>query len=158
MEVKITPFNITGEQGQVIEFNIPLCTTARTDIAQQSNLSASVRYSVVYNAGTEAAPVYRQVTKLELVHTLMFASCESDCPQALLNRYSTIVDFAVTSNAVVPVTPTIIKVVDTLIPSGAATVNQAVLADIPTTLPKRSNCSYSVFTLTVPDVTAAPAA
>lgn len=157
MEVKITPFNVADEQAQIIEFNITIPKGARTDVAQQSNLSVSTRYSAVYNSATTGAAVYRQVTKLELVHTLMYTDCNGK-QQALLNRYSTIVDIPVTTDAVVNITPTITKIVDVLIPSGTAAVNQATIANIPTEIPRRANCSYSVFALTVPDTTTAPTA
>lgn len=156
MEVKITPFNVTGQQAQIIEFNVTLPKAARTDIAEQSNLSVSTRYSVVYNSATTGAAAYRQATKLELIHTLMYTDCDNK-QKALVNRYSTIVDIPVTSDAVVDVNPTIIKIVDVLIPYGAATVNQAIIDSIPTEVPRRANCSYSVFSLAVPDTTTAPA-
>lgn len=155
MEVKITPFNIEGEQGQTIEFNVTIPKGARTDVAPQSTLSAATRYSVVYDAALGGSPLYRQVTKFELVHTLMYTDCNNK-QQALVNRYSTIVDIPVNSDTAVTLTPIIFKVVDVLIPYGSATVNQATITNTPTELPRKANCSYSVFTFAVADTTPVP--
>lgn len=152
MEVKITPFNIEGEQGQTIEFNVTIPKGARTDVAPQSTLSASTRYSVVYNAAITGNPLYRQVTKFELLHTLTYTDCNNK-QQALVNRYSTIVDVPIDSDTAVTLTPFVFKVVDVLVPYGAGTVTQSTITNTPTELPRKANCSYSVFTFAVTDIT-----
>lgn len=46
------------------------------------------------------------------------------------------------------------KVIDVIIPNGVSIVNQAILDELPTSLPVKGNCAYSVFEIQIP---AAPA-
>ena len=52
------------------------------------------------------------------------------------------------------VTPTVTKVIDVIIPNGVSIVSQQVLDELPTSLPVKGHCAYSVFDVRV---TPAPA-
>lgn len=42
------------------------------------------------------------------------------------------------------------KVIDVIIPNGVSIVNQAILDELPTSLPVKGNCAYSVFEIQIP--------
>lgn len=58
---------------------------------------------------------------------------------------------AATSETITTLTPTVTKVIDVIIPNG---VSQQVLDELPTSLPVKGHCAYSVFDVRV---TPAPA-
>lgn len=64
---------------------------------------------------------------------------------------STIMETAATSETITTLTPTVTKVIDVIIPNG---VSQQVLDELPTSLPVKGHCAYSVFDVRV---TPAPA-
>jgi hypothetical protein len=41
--------------------------------------------------------------------------------------------------------PEVNKVIDVIIPNGVSIVNQTILDELPTSLPVKGNCAYSVF-------------
>lgn len=46
--------------------------------------------------------------------------------------------------------PEVNKVIDVIIPNGVSIVNQAILDELPTSLPVKGNCAYSVFEIQIP--------
>lgn len=67
---------------------------------------------------------------------------------------STIMETAATSETITTLTPTVTKVIDVIIPNGVSIVSQQVLDELPTSLPVKGHCAYSVFDVRV---TPAPA-
>lgn len=66
----------------------------------------------------------------------------------------TIMETAATSETITTLTPTVTKVIDVIIPNGVSIVSQQVLDELPTSLPVKGHCAYSVFDVRV---TPAPA-
>ena len=52
---------------------------------------------------------------------------------------------AATSETITTLTPTVTKVIDVIIPNGVSIVSQQVLDELPTSLPVKGHCAYSVF-------------
>lgn len=50
------------------------------------------------------------------------------------------------------------KAIDIIIPNGVSIVNQAILSELPTSLPVKGHCAYSVFELQIPVTTPTPTA
>ena len=46
--------------------------------------------------------------------------------------------------------PEVNKVIDVIIPNGVSIVNQTILDELPTSLPVKGNCAYSVFEIQLP--------
>ena len=67
---------------------------------------------------------------------------------------STIMETAATSETITTLTPTVTKVIDVIIPNGVSIVSQQVLDELPSSLPVKGHCAYSVFDVRV---TPAPA-
>lgn len=65
-----------------------------------------------------------------------------------------IIGTAATSETITTLTPTVTKVIDVIIPNGVSIVSQQVLDELPTSLPVKGHCAYSVFDVRV---TPAPA-
>ena len=59
-----------------------------------------------------------------------------------------------TSNTIVNINTVADKAIDIIIPNGVSIVNQAILSELPTSLPVKGHCAYSVFDVRV---TPAPA-
>lgn len=51
--------------------------------------------------------------------------------------------------------PEVNKVIDVIIPNGVSIVNQTILDELPTSLPVKGNCAYSVFEIQLPATAAA---
>ena len=144
MKVKITP---TGESAQVMEFNVSLPCGANASIAPVSTLTVTQRWAKVVNVSTTGTE-YVQVTKFDVIHNIQYTvrvSTEST---------STIMETAATSETITTLTPTVTKVIDVIIPNGVSIVSQQVLDELPTSLPVKGHCAYSVFDVRV---TPAPA-
>lgn len=62
---------------------------------------------------------------------------------------STIMETAATSETITTLTPTVTKVIDVIIPNGVSIVSQQVLDELPTSLPVKGHCAYSVFDVRV---------
>lgn len=56
---------------------------------------------------------------------------------------------AATSETITTLTPTVTKVIDVIIPNGVSIVSQQVLDELPTSLPVKGHCAYSVFDVRV---------
>lgn len=156
MKVKITPISGTA---QVIEFNVSLPCGARASVAPVSTLTATQRWAAIATETDAAAggERYTQITKFDLIHTVQYTDCKGET-KVVTNTASTVLTSAPsTSSTTVKVTPMIDKAVDIIIPNGVSIVNQAILNELPTSLPVKGNCAYSVFEIQVP-VTATPSA
>jgi hypothetical protein len=55
-----------------------------------------------------------------------------------------------TSETITTLVPEVNKVIDVIIPNGVSIVNQAILDELPTSLPVKGNCTYSVFEIQIP--------
>lgn len=58
-----------------------------------------------------------------------------------------------TSNTIVNINTVADKAIDIIIPNGVSIVNQAILSELPTSLPVKGHCAYSVFELQIPVTT-----
>lgn len=58
--------------------------------------------------------------------------------------------FSVTSETITTLVPEVNKVIDVIIPNGVSIVNQTILDELPTSLPVKGNCAYSVFEIQLP--------
>lgn len=150
MKVKITP---TGESAQVMEFNVSLPGGANASVAPVSTLTVTQRWAKVVNVAATGAAEYVQVTKFDVIHNIQYTDCKGNV-RVSTEATSTIMETAATSETVTNLTPTVTKVVDVIIPNGVSIVNQAILDELPTSLPVKGNCAYSVFDVRVtPTVT-----
>lgn len=157
MKVKITPISGTA---QVIEFNVSLPSGANASIAPVSTLTATQRWAAIATETDVAAggERYTQITKLDLVHTLQYTDCKGNV-RVVTNTASTVLTLdPSTSNTIVTIHPVADKAVDVIIPNGVSIINQAILSELPTSLPVKGNCAYSVFEIRIPVTTPAPTA
>lgn len=157
MKVKITPISGTA---QVIEFNVSLPCGANASIAPVSTLTATQRWAAIATETDVAAggERYTQITKLDLVHTLQYTDCKGNV-RIVTNTASTVLTLdPSTSNTIVTINPVADKAVDIIIPNGVSIVNQAILNELPTSLPVKGNCAYSVFEIRIPVTAPAPSA
>lgn len=157
MKVKITPIPGTA---QVIEFNVSLPCGANASVAPVSTLTATQRWAAIATETDVAAggERYTQITKLDLVHTLQYTDCKGNV-RIITNTASTVLTSEPSaSDAIVAINPVADKAVDIIIPNGVSIVNQAILNELPTSLPVKGNCAYSVFEIRVPAAAPAPSA
>lgn len=63
---------------------------------------------------------------------------------------STIIASPATSETITTLVPEVNKVIDVIIPNGVSIVNQTILDELPTSLPVKGNCAYSVFEIQLP--------
>lgn len=147
MKVRITP--ISGI-AQVLEFNVSLPCGANASVAPVSTLTINQRWAKVINT---AAPVYLQITKFDVIHNIQYTDCKGNV-KVVTNETSTVLSTPATSTTVTTIVPRVTKVVDVIIPNGVSIVNQAILNELPTSLPVKGNCSYSVFEIQAPTTTA----
>ncbi len=105
--------------------------------------------SQVLTTGTE----YVQVTKFDVIHNIQYTDCKGNV-RVSTESTSTIMETAATSETITTLTPTVTKVIDVIIPNGVSIVSQQVLDELPTSLPVKGHCAYSVFDVRV---TPAPA-
>lgn len=97
---------------------------------------------------------YTQITKLDLVHTLQYTDCKGNV-KVITNTASTVLTSAPsTSDTIVNINTVADKAIDIIIPNGVSIVNQAILSELPTSLPVKGHCAYSVFELQIPVTTA----
>lgn len=148
MKIKITPVSGTA---QIAEFNITLPNSANASIAPVSTLTATQRWAAIATETDEAGGErYTQITKLDLVHNLQYTD-HNGLSKIVTSTTSTIfTSTPSTSDTIVTITPTISKAVDVIIPNGVGKLNQTILNDLPTTLPVKGNCAYSVFEIQLP--------
>lgn len=137
MKVKITP---TGESAQVMEFNVSLPGGANASVAPVSTLTVTQRWAKVVNVSTTGTE-YVQVTKFDVIHNLQYTDCKGNVRVAT----STIMETSATSETITTLVPTVTKVIDVIIPNGVSIINQQILDELPTSLPVKGHCAYSVF-------------
>lgn len=58
---------------------------------------------------------------------------------------ATIMETSATSETITTLVPTVTKVIDVIIPNGVSIINQQILDELPTSLPVKGHCAYSVF-------------
>lgn len=143
MKVKITPI---GESAQLIEFNVSLPCGARASVAPVSTLTITQRWAKVINTATTGAASYMQVTKFDIIHNTQYTDCKGNV-RLVTEETSTIL---ATSETITTLVPEVNKVIDVIIPNGVSIVNQAILDELPTSLPVKGNCAYSVFEIQIP--------
>lgn len=156
MKVKITPISGTA---QVLEFNVTLPSGANASIAPVSTLTATQRWAAIATETDLAAggERYTQITKIDLVHTIQYTDVKGNV-RVITNTASTVLTSEPsTSSTIVTINPVASKAVDIIIPSGVSIVNQQIMNELPTSLPVKGYCAYSVFELQIP-VTSTPSA
>lgn len=94
----------------------------------------------VSTTGTE----YVQVTKFDVIHNLQYTDCKGNVRVATEST-STIMETSATSETITTLVPTVTKVIDVIIPNGVSIINQQILDELPTSLPVKGHCAYSVF-------------
>ena len=112
-------------------------------------LTVTQRWAKVVNVSTTGTE-YVQVTKFDVIHNIQYTDCKGNVRVST----STIMETAATSETITTLTPTVTKVIDVIIPNGVSIVSQQVLDELPTSLPVKGHCAYSVFDVRV---TPAPA-
>lgn len=115
-------------------------------------LAAFERWAKVVNVSTTGTE-YVQVTKFDVIHNIQYTDCKGNV-RVSTESTSTIMETAATSETITTLTPTVTKVIDVIIPNGVSIVSQQVLDELPTSLPVKGHCAYSVFDVRV---TPAPA-
>lgn len=114
-------------------------------------LTVTQRWAKVVNVSTTGTE-YVQVTKFDVIHNIQYTDCKGNV-RVSTESTSTIMETAATSETITTLTPTVTKVIDVIIPNGVSIVSQ-VLDELPTSLPVKGHCAYSVFDVRV---TPAPA-
>lgn len=114
-----------------------------------STLTVTQRWAKVVNVSTTGTE-YVQVTKFDVIHNIQYTDCKGNVRVST----STIMETAATSETITTLAPTVTKVIDVIIPNGVSIVSQQVLDELPTSLPVKGHCAYSVFDVRV---TPAPA-
>ena len=89
--------------------------------------------------GTE----YVQVTKFDVIHNLQYTDCKGNVRVATEST-STIMETSATSETITTLVPTVTKVIDVIIPNGVSIINQQILDELPTSLPVKGHCAYSI--------------
>lgn len=146
MKVKITP---TGEGAQLIEFNVPLPCGARASVAPVSTLTITQRWAKVINTATTGTASYMQVSKFDIIYNMQYTDCKGNV-RLITEEASTILSSPATTETMTALIPEVNKVIDILIPNGVSIINQAILDELPTPLPVKGNCAYSVFKIQIP--------
>lgn len=152
MKVKITPI---AESAQLLEFNVSLPCGANASVAPVSTLTVTQRWAKAYNTAETGTPVYIQATKFDIIHNLQYTDCKGNV-RVVTDSTSTILATPATSETITTITPIVNKVIDVIIPNGVSIVNQAILDELPTSLPVKGNCAYSVFEIHVEEPAPAP--
>lgn len=152
MKVKITPI---AEGAQILEFNVTLPGGANASVAPVSTLTLNQRWAKVINTATTGAAVYQQITKFDVIHNIQYTDCKG-CVKVATESTSTILAIPATSETITEIAPIVNKVVDVIIPNGVSIVNQQILNELPTSLPVKGSCAYSVFEIHVEEPTPVP--
>lgn len=134
---------------QIIEFNVSLPCGARASVAPVSTLAITQRWAKVINTATTGAASYLQITKFDIIHNTQYTDCKGNVRVAT-EETSTIIASPATSETITTLVPEVNKVIDVIIPNGVSIVNQTILDELPTSLPVKGNCAYSVFEIQLP--------
>lgn len=108
-----------------------------------STLTVTQRWAEVVNVSTTGTE-YVQVTKFDVIHNLQYTDCKGNVRVATEST-STIMETSATSETITTLVPTVTKVIDVIIPNGVSIINQQILDELPTSLPVKGHCAYSVF-------------
>lgn len=111
--------------------------------APVSTLTVTQRWAKVVNVSTTGTE-YVQVTKFDVIHNLQYTDCKGNVRVATEST-STIMETSATSETITTLVPTVTKVIDVIIPNGVSIINQQILDELPTSLPVKGHCAYSVF-------------
>lgn len=103
----------------------------------------------VINTATTGAASYLQITKFDIIHNTQYTDCKGNVRVAT-EETSTIIASPATSETITTLVPEVNKVIDVIIPNGVSIVNQTILDELPTSLPVKGNCAYSVFEIQLP--------
>lgn len=122
-------------------------------IGNETQVLTNQIWAKVINTAATGAPVYLQITKFDVIHNIQYTDCKGNV-KVVTNETSTVLSTPATSTTVTTIVPRVTKVVDVIIPNGVSIVNQAILNELPTSLPVKGNCSYSVFEIQAPTTTA----
>lgn len=125
---------------------------AKTLAMAQGQQADNLSWAKVVNVSTTGTE-YVQVTKFDVIHNIQYTDCKGNV-RVSTESTSTIMETAATSETITTLTPTVTKVIDVIIPNGVSIVSQQVLDELPTSLPVKGHCAYSVFDVRV---TPAPA-
>lgn len=131
---------------------VDIVSRDNASIAPVSTLTVTQRWAKVVNVSTTGTE-YVQVTKFDVIHNIQYTDCKGNV-RVSTESTSTIMETAATSETITTLTPTVTKVIDVIIPNGVSIVSQQVLDELPTSLPVKGHCAYSVFDVRV---TPAPA-
>lgn len=101
------------------------------------------------NTATTGAASYMQVTKFDIIHNTQYTDCKGNV-RLVTEETSTILASPAASETITTLVPEVNKVIDVIIPNGVSIVNQAILDELPTSLPVKGNCAYSVFEIQIP--------
>lgn len=101
------------------------------------------------NNGNCIAEKAMQVTKFDIIHNTQYTDCKGNV-RLVTEETSTILASPATSETITTLVPEVNKVIDVIIPNGVSIVNQAILDELPTSLPVKGNCAYSVFEIQIP--------
>ena len=88
--------------------------------------------------------LHQQDTKFDVIHNLQYTDCKGNVRVATEST-STIMETSATSETITTLVPTVTKVIDVIIPNGVSIINQQILDELPTSLPVKGHCAYSVF-------------
>ena len=102
------------------------------------------RYKLVKSFKLQTGTEYVQVTKFDVIHNLQYTDCKGNVRVATEST-STIMETSATSETITTLVPTVTKVIDVIIPNGVSIINQQILDELPTSLPVKGHCAYSVF-------------
>lgn len=122
-------------------------------IGNETQVLTNQIWAKVINTATTGAASYMQVTKFDIIHNTQYTDCKGNV-RLVTEETSTILASPATSETITTLVPEVNKVIDVIIPNGVSIVNQAILDELPTSLPVKGNCAYSVFEIQIP---AAPA-
>lgn len=103
--------------------------------------------------GKTNAASYLQITKFDIIHNTQYTDCKGNV-RVVTDETSTIIASPATSTTITTLAPRVNKVIDVIIPNGVSIVNQAILEELPTSLPVKGNCAYSVFEIQLPTTAA----
>lgn len=116
---------------------------AKTLAMAQGQQADNLSWAKVVNVSTTGTE-YVQVTKFDVIHNLQYTDCKGNVRVATEST-STIMETSATSETITTLVPTVTKVIDVIIPNGVSIINQQILDELPTSLPVKGHCAYSVF-------------
>lgn len=128
--------NLSRDNAQNLRLCDELYKRREQDVQEKADLFArlSTRISDLEKKEAAALPLMFELNKVNAERYTDACCCKSE--------------------TITTLTPTVTKVIDVIIPNGVSIVSQQVLDELPTSLPVKGHCAYSVFDVRV---TPAPA-